>query len=89
MREKLLYLQDERCAICGRKYQRRHMVLDHDHALEKEGFGFHARGVLCRIDNRQLIGTAEWSDAKIQATIDYLIRIQNLRKEIRGNVEQP
>lgn len=84
-RAKLLYLQDDRCAICRRKYQLKFMALDHDHALEKEGFGFHARGVLCTRCNRAL-GQFEWTDDSIESAIIYLQRIQAMRKEVRNNV---
>jgi hypothetical protein len=60
------------------------MTLDHDHALEKEGFGFHARGVLCTRCNRAL-GRFEWTDDTIECAIIYLQRIQALRKEVRNN----
>lgn len=84
LRDKMLYLQDDRCAICRRRYQHKYMTLDHDHALEKEGFGFHARGVLCTRCNRSL-GRFEWTDQTIEQAIIYLKRIQELRKDIRNN----
>lgn len=83
-RDKLLYLQDDRCAICRRKYQTKFMCLDHDHALEKEGLGFHARGVLCTLCNRAL-GRFEWTDETLESAIIYMQRIQALRKEVRIN----
>jgi hypothetical protein len=86
-RDKLLYLQDDRCFICRRKYQKKYMTLDHDHALEREGFGFHARGVLCTRCNRAL-GRFEWTDSTIECAIIYLQRIQALRKEVRNNARE-
>lgn len=82
-RDRLLYLQDGLCMICRRKYQIRFMGLDHDHALEKEGFGFKARGVLCTRCN-QALGRFEWTDATLESAIIYMQRIQALRKEVRN-----
>lgn len=81
-RAKMLAEQEDRCAICGKRYQLKYMALDHDHALEQEGFGFIARGVLCTRCN-QALGRFEWTDKILEAAIIYMQRIQQLRKEVR------
>ena len=84
-RERMLYLQDDRCFICRRTYQLKYMTLDHDHALEREGLGFHARGVLCSRCNRALGMLGGETDQAIEQAIIYLERIRALRKEVRSN----
>lgn len=80
----LLAKQRDRCAICGRHYQLKYMALDHDHALEQEGFGFIARGVLCTRCNKAL-GRFEWTDKTLAAAVRYITKIIELRKEVRSH----
>lgn len=87
LRGAMLLDQGGVCRICRREYQPRWYCLDHDHALEKEGYGYIARGVLCTRCNRAL-GQFEQSDAAIEGAVQYLLSIQQLRKDTRSN-ERP
>lgn len=75
-----------RCWICGKGGLTKHLSVDHDHALEKEGF-LVARGLLCVRCNRALAAW-EWSDEVIQKAIDYLTSISLTRQKFRTNVVQ-
>lgn len=82
--KEMLEKGEGRCWICGKGGLTKHLSVDHDHALEKEG-ALVARGLLCVRCNRALAAW-EWSDEVIEKAIVYLIRIGLTRAQFRDNV---
>ena len=64
--ERLLALQDGRCAICERRPRARRLAVDHDHGTGE------VRGLLCTRCNHKLIGSASESAATLRRAARYL-----------------
>lgn len=64
--ERLLAVQDGRCAICERRPRKRRLAVDHDHSTGE------VRGLLCTRCNHKLIGSASESAAVLRRAARYL-----------------
>lgn len=64
--ERLLLLQDSRCAICERKPRQRRLAVDHDHLTGE------VRGLLCTRCNHKILGSANESGAVLRRAARYL-----------------
>lgn len=64
----LLKLQNDACAICGKKQRYQSLAVDHDHVTGR------VRGLLCQRCNEGL-GRFEYSDTVLERLIDYCTRL--------------
>jgi hypothetical protein len=65
--DRLLELQDGRCAICRQRPGKKRLAVDHSHATGE------VRGLLCATDNHDLLGAGYDSIPKLQAAAHYLM----------------
>lgn len=67
--------QNGRCAICART-PRKHLEVDHDHALEAEGLPPRetVRGLLCRSCNGRLLPTVRDNPDTLTSAVEYLLK---------------
>lgn len=65
--ERLMVLQNGRCAICKAVPRKNRLAVDHSHDETLD-----VRGLLCKRCNHDLLGGAHDSIALLQAAIDYL-----------------
>lgn len=64
--ELMLACQDDRCYLCGRMPRKAALAVDHNHKTGE------IRGLLCRVCNHRMLGSAQESPEILRKAADYL-----------------